>query len=61
MKSYDVNDNKGNYVANFISRGHAIGFCHVLGVGFENIVEKTKECNCKKEVSESTIENLNNG
>ena len=46
MKSYDVVDMKGNYLANFIYSGDAIGYCHVKGLPSDCIVIKTKECNC---------------
>lgn len=55
MKSYNVYDQKGNYIANFIYSGHAIGFCHTLGLPMDSIKEHQTECD------HDCCNNLNNG
>ena len=55
MREFVVYGLDGLWIAKYRYRGHAIGFCHTIGLPMENIKEVVSEdsqCNC---------ENLNNG
>jgi len=57
MRVYDVYDEKGNYIATFTTEGHALSYCHVLGLRRENVISIV----IANKQNYKEIHNLNNG
>jgi hypothetical protein len=58
MIVYEVYDSKGEYLASFVTEGHALSYSHVLGLGKQNI--SISNIVNKANIKEG-INNLNNG